>query len=834
MDLLEQLNPVQREAVTHPDGPLLIFAGAGSGKTRVLTHRVAWLIRERGVHPAHILAVTFTNKAAKEMKTRIASLVGSLEESIWIGTFHALAARMLRMHGEHIGLDPGFVIYDDKDQETVVKECYRELDIDEKKYAIRATLNAISRAKERLIEPREYGRTAMDSFERVVANVYPAYNHKLRLNNALDFDDLIGCAVKLLREAPSVREEIQHRFRQVLVDEFQDINHAQYAWMRLVAGKHGNVTVVGDDDQSIYSWRGADVGFILAFERDYPDARVVKLEQNYRSTQKILSAAHGVVSRNRMRVDKKLWTDGPEGKEVTVYSAYDEYDEARYVCQMIAAGCMGKGRSYRDHAVLYRMNSQSRALEDELRRMGIPYRVVGGLRFYDRKEVKDLIAYLRLVANPADSISLRRVINAPPRGIGATTMARLGDYAMSEGISLFEAMRRAGRAQGIQPAIRKRVADFVLLIDGLRELAATATVLDTLKAIIARTGFEQTLQGETVIETDSRKANVQELLKVAEEFVGGGHGSALSAFLEEMALVSDVDNLREDEDGVALMTLHAAKGLEFPVIFMVGLEEGIFPHSRSMGDDAALEEERRLCYVGITRAMQELYLLHACRRASWGTPQYNPPSRFLKDLPPSAIARDAESARFGQAGTTVSLPPPPSPRVADRHDWEWDSPSASTQPGTPLDAEAILARYRPAEPAFRPGDKVQHATFGTGVVLSVEGEGDTAEVRVHFAGKGMKRLALAYAQLSKLGSGVGEPGGEDPAPEESAAVDAPEATEVVLFARGDRVVHRRFGTGTVVSVHGEGPTAEVTVQFGHAGTRRLDPVISGLERVRPA
>lgn len=834
MDLLEQLNPVQREAVMHPDGPLLIFAGAGSGKTRVLTHRVAWLIRERGVHPAHILAVTFTNKAAKEMKSRIANLVGSLEESIWIGTFHALAARMLRMYGEHIGLDPGFVIYDDKDQETVVKECYRELDIDEKKYAIRATLNAISRAKERLTGPREYSRTAVDSFGRVVADVYPAYNRKLRVNNALDFDDLIGCAVKLLRDAPSVCEEIQRRFRHLLVDEFQDINHAQYAWMRLVAGKHGNVTVVGDDDQSIYSWRGADVGFILAFERDYPNARVVKLEQNYRSTQKILSAAHGVVSRNRTRVEKKLWTDGPVGKEVTLYSAYDEYDEARYVSTVIATGCVGKGRSYRDHAVLYRMNSQSRALEDDLRQMGIPYRVVGGLRFYDRKEVKDLIAYLRLVANPADSVSLRRVINAPPRGIGAMTLARLGDYASIEEIPLFEAMRQARRIREIQPAIRKRIADFVLLIDGLRELAATATVRDTLKAIIARTGFEQTLQGETLIETDSRKANVQELLRVAEEYVGGGPGSALASFLEEMALVSDIDNLREDEDGVALMTLHAAKGLEFPVIFMVGMEEGIFPHSRSMGNDAALEEERRLCYVGITRAMQELYLLHACRRASWGTPQCNPPSRFLNDLPPSAIARDGESARFGQAGTTVSSPKPASPRATDPSDWEWDSPSVSTQPGTPLDAEAILARHRPAEPAFRPGDKVQHATFGMGVILSVEGEGASAEVKVHFSGKGMKRLALAYAQLTKLEREPEESLAEDAAREDRRVIDAPEATEVILFARGDRVVHRRFGTGTVVSVHGEGPTAEVTVQFGHAGTRRLDPVISGLERVRRA
>ncbi|NLC55811.1 MAG: UvrD-helicase domain-containing protein [Armatimonadetes bacterium] len=808
-DLLAQLNAVQREAVTHPGGPLLIFAGAGSGKTRVLTYRVAYLIREQGVYPSQILAVTFTNKAANEMKARIVDLVGPLQESMWIGTFHALSARLLRIHGHHIGLDRDFVIYDEQDQETVVKECLREKGIDDKRWTPRSILGAISRAKEKLIGPDEFAADAQGAHDRVVATIYPLYTTKLRANHALDFDDLIAFAVQLLRDCPEVRQELRHRFRHILVDEFQDINQSQYTWTRLLAGSDGNIVVVGDDDQSIYSWRGADVRFILAFEKDHPNTRVVKLEQNYRSSANILRAAHEVVRRNSSRAPKQLWTERPSGPPIVIRRLEDEKEEAAYVAMQVAAGIATGTRHYRDYAVLYRTNSQSRPFEDEFRRTGIPYRVVGGLRFYEHKEVKDLLAYLRILVNPADSVSLRRILNVPPRGIGTATLARLNDLAAARGIPLIAAMRQAADIAEITPAIRRRVASFVATLDALREAADVLPVDELLRQVVTQTGFEASLEGKTPTETLMRRANVQELGSIASDFTHRATNKTLAAFLEEMALASDVDALREDEEGVVLMTLHAAKGLEFPVVFLAGMEEGLFPHSRSQGDNASLEEERRLCYVGITRAQDEVYLLHAGRRTTWGSMQYNPPSRFLRELPPATLDERADVT-------------PVSPR---RVAAQWDGGAARGNASQPevrrqaaaaddaaVDVSAILARHRPAEPAFTRGEKVRHALFGEGVVLALHGSGADTEATVHFAGHGTKRLHLQFAPLEAV------------APEEPA-----EATVPVL-ARGDRVTHARFGEGVVVTVHGEGPGAEVSVRFADAGTRRLDPATARLRK----
>ncbi|MDH7571112.1 MAG: UvrD-helicase domain-containing protein, partial [Armatimonadota bacterium] len=552
MEILDALNAAQREAVVHPGGPLLIFAGAGTGKTRVLTHRVAYLIRACGVEPRRILAVTFTNKAAREMKERIVRLVGPTASGIWMGTFHALCARLLRIHGYHIGLDSNFAIYDEQDQQQVLKECLRALNVDEKQNAPYAILREISRAKERLVPPEEYARAASGGFENTVAKVYPLYVARLRHNHALDFDDLIAFAVQLLHEVPEVREQVQERFHHVLVDEFQDVNYSQYVWTRLIAKKHQNLTVVGDDDQSIYAWRGADVRLILSFESDFPGAKVVKLEQNYRSTPSILDAAYSVVSRNKNRAEKRLWTNRADRGKVQLFQALNEYEEARYVALKVATDYAARTRRYSDFAVLYRMNAQSRPFEDELRRNGIPYRVVGGLRFYDRKEIKDLIAYLRLLANPADGVSLRRVLGIVPRGIGASTLARLEAYGGARGLSLFDAMHQATGVPGIAPAILRKIKEFLGVVEELRALVDRVSVAELLQAIIQRTRFEESLEDGSSVETLSRKANVEELVNVAREFGPLDQEHTLSAFLEQLALVSDVDRLKEDEDGVVL------------------------------------------------------------------------------------------------------------------------------------------------------------------------------------------------------------------------------------------------------------------------------------------
>jgi len=648
--ILAGLNPNQCEAVTAGDGPLLILAGAGSGKTRVLTHRIAWLIGERQVNPWNILAVTFTNKAAGEMKERVFRLVGEPARDIWIGTFHAICARILRQDGEKIGIPRDFVVYDDADQISLVKDCMAQLNLDEKQYQPRAVLSLISRAKEELVDVRNFQQTYSGHFEEIVFRVYRLYQQQLRASSALDFDDLIMATVRLLEESESAREFYRGKFRHILVDEYQDINFSQYSFIKLLAKEHRNLTVVGDDDQSIYAWRGADIRLILAFEKDYPEARVIKLEQNYRSTKKILDAAYHIVKNNRSRKDKRLWTENEDGQPIRLFEASDEHDEAVFVFNCINDAIRRRVRKLSDFAVLYRTNAQSRVLEDVLLNFGIPYKIVGGVRFYERREVKDIIAYLRLVQNPNDSVSLKRVINVPARGIGPTSWNRLVEFATGHGIPIMEAMQNVRSIAGITPKIGAAITEFALLIDGLRKDAAEMSVSQIVQAVIDRTRYLKALEQERSLEAQSRIENIKELLSVTAEFEGQSEDPSLAAFLEQVSLVSDVDSLDESADAVTLMTLHSAKGLEFPVVFMVGMEEGVFPHSRSLWEESELEEERRLAYVGVTRAREELYLTYALRRSLFGQVQRNSVSRFVREIPRRLFA-EMPSARGSTSQT---------------------------------------------------------------------------------------------------------------------------------------------------------------------------------------
>lgn len=741
--LLERLNPVQREAVLHGDGPLLLFAGAGSGKTRVLTHRVAYLISARDVSPRHILAVTFTNKAAQEMNERINRLVGeNVAKHLWVGTFHALCARLLREFGEKIGLERDFVVYDDSDQMTLMRECLRQLNIDEKKFAPRAILSRISHAKEKLVTPEQWSQHFGGFFDDVCGRVYPVYRDKLRQNNALDFDDLLTEAVRLLHERADVLERLQNRFRYLLVDEYQDVNHVQYTLLKLIADRHRNICVVGDDDQSVYGWRGANVELILKFELDYPDAKVLKLEQNYRSTQIILEAAYGVVRNNRGRKDKKLWTENDTGVPLMKYEAENEQEEAVWVAQRIRDEVKRGGRKWSDFAILYRTNAQSRMLEETLRNWYTPYKIVGGVRFYERKEIKDILSYLRVVANPADSVSLRRILNVPARGIGATTLAALEEETLLSGRSYWDVLQDIGQLSTIQSRTRARLAEFATLIATLRGERDTLTVTELTQKVLDRTGYRQALEEENSIEAQSRLENIGELINVTTQFERETETPTLSAFLEQVSLVSDIDSLDANVEAVTMMTLHAAKGLEFAVVFLAGMEEGIFPHVRSMESDKELEEERRLCYVGITRAKEELYLTCANRRTTFGNVSFNPPSRFLREIP-GELFHDSK-ARGGRGPVVSSFDPDEdeqtrrSPKPAARKLW-------TEGPISPRDGQlAAMAS------GYKVGQKVKHATFGVGVVLKVTGEGDNTQLEVAFPNVGPKKLLLAYAKLDKV------------------------------------------------------------------------------------
>ena len=745
-ELLAGLNPDQAEAVSHGDGPLLVVAGAGSGKTRVLTHRIAHLIGDRGVSPFEILAITFTNKAAEEMKHRVAALVGPVAARMWVSTFHAACVRILRRDGSRLGYPSSFTIYDQADAVRLTGYVLRDLNVDTKRFAPRAVHATISAAKNDLVDPAAYAAGARGIFERRIADVYTEYQSRLVKAGAMDFDDLLGQAVRLLATQPDVLEHYRTRFKHVLVDEYQDTNRAQNELVTLLAGTHRNVCVVGDSDQSIYRFRGADVRNILDFERAFPDATVVVLDQNYRSTQTILDAANAVIANNVGRTPKALWTASGGGDRIVRYRADDEHDESGWISREMARLHDGGSHRWGDIAVFYRTNAQSRVLEETLVRSGVPYRVIGGTRFYDRREVKDALAYVRSAVNPTDEVSVKRVLNLPKRGIGDTTVGRLDAWAGAHGASFTEALRAAEEAGVKGPALRG-IREFLALLDDL-----TAKVEDgpavLIEAAIASSGYLAELEAEHTVESQGRIENLAELVGVAREV------NDVDAFLESVSLVADVDSLDPDESSVTLMTLHSAKGLEFPVVFLIGMEDGVFPHLRSLGEPDELEEERRLAYVGITRARERLYLTSAWSRNLFGSTQYNPPSRFLDEIP-SQLVSEVEGDARGQAGSGWRS-------IAD--DRERDR---RRRAGGDTDGRIFGARSRIVESAIRGGptpppttgaealglrvgDDVRHGTFGEGVITDLVGQGDKAEAVVQFREKGEKRLLLSWSPLEKL------------------------------------------------------------------------------------
>ncbi len=722
--LLASLNPIQREAVQQTEGPVLIVAGAGSGKTRALTHRIAYLIRERGVSPYAILAITFTNKAAREMAERVEALLGQrVASGMWISTFHSACARILRREHEHLGLPSAFTIYDEGDTERLIAAVLRDLDLDAKRFPPRAMAAAIGRAKDHVLSAEEYAAAAGNVYERTVAQVYAAYEERKRAAGALDFDDLIMQTVRLFREHPEVLEHYQERFRYILIDEYQDTNRAQYQLVNLLAARYRNLCVVGDADQGVYSWRGATIQNLLDFERDYPDAAVFLMEQNYRSTRAILDVANALIHHNLQRKPKSLWTEGPRGEPPVRFRAEDEHEEALFVAEETQRLVEEEGYRYADVAVFYRTNAQSRVLEDVFMRAGIPYRVVGGVRFYQRREIKDVLAYLRLLVNPQDVISARRIVNTPKRGIGEQTVAALEGFAALEQIPFLEAARRVEEIPGLQPRARGAVAGFVGVMDRLAEaLASGAGPAAMVEAAATESGYLLELEAERTVEAEGRIENIRELIGVAAEHEARFPEAGLVEFLESVSLISEQDELEEESGSVTLMTLHVAKGLEFPVVFIIGLEDGVFPHYRSMGSQAELEEERRLAYVGITRAKERLYLCHAWSRSLFGTTSYNPPSRFLGEIP-------AELLRSVEGETEARV-------IGGRADGEGSFRGAAGGARRPIEIAA--------------GDTVHHERWGEGVVLTVSGAGAEAEATVRFAEAGEKRLLLAYAPLRRV------------------------------------------------------------------------------------
>ena len=646
---LNDLNETQRAAVEHVDGPLLIIAGAGSGKTRVLTYRMAYLL-ERGVSPSAILAVTFTNKAAAEMRERISQLIGPRADHVWMGTFHSMCVRILRRYADRLGFPNQFLIFDTADQLAAVRAVLKELDLDPKRNDPRSLLSSISAAKNNLLGPGEYAETASDFWERTVARVYEKYQEKLRENGAFDFDDLLLATVRLFRQEEDVLQYYRDRFQYLMVDEYQDTNKVQYVLVNMLAEKHRNLCVVGDADQSIYRFRGADIRNILDFERDYPDATTIKLEQNYRSTKRIIEAANAVIANNFDRPAKNLWTDNPEGSPLYFYQATDERGESGFVADQIRQGIREEGREYADFTVLYRTHAQSRTFEEEFIRRGIPYRIVSGVRFYERKEIKDLLAYLRVIYNPLDEFSLRRIINVPRRGIGDVTVGKLDEFAAVNGMSLFEALTDSQALAELSTTASNRVQEFASLIEDLRAVAGDVSLTALADRVLEHSGYMSELRAERTIEAEARIENLREFLSVTRQFEQE-QGGGLGEFLEHVALVSDVDAYDADANSVTMMTLHAAKGLEFPVVFLVGMEDGVFPHSRALAEVSELEEERRLCYVGMTRAMEKLYLTCARQRMLYGQPVAGSVSLFINEIPSELIEDVSDTVHAGSVRT---------------------------------------------------------------------------------------------------------------------------------------------------------------------------------------
>lgn len=746
------LNDMQSAAVQYTDGPLLLLAGAGSGKTRVLTHRVAYLIEEKGVAPYNILAITFTNKAAGEMRERVDRIVSFGAESVWVSTFHSLCVRILRRHIDNLDYQTNFTIYDSDDQKAVVKECLKKLNMDSKQYPERGIMAEISRAKERFISPAEFDREASGNYRKMqIARVYNEYQAKLKQSNALDFDDLLYKTVELFQFHPEILKNYQDRFRYIMVDEYQDTNHIQFLLIKQLAAKHRNLCVVGDDDQSIYKFRGANIYNILNFEEEYPEARVIKLEQNYRSTKNILKAANGVISHNEGRKDKALWTELPEGDKVT-FSLFDtEYQEAESVVREIAKMHKNEGKTYNYFAILYRTNAQSRIFEEKLLMQNIPYKIIGGQNFYGRREVKDLICYLKVVDNGRDDMAVRRIINVPKRGIGAASLDKIQAYADTYEMGLLDAMFEASNVPGLNRAAAK-VEGFTNLILDFRDLLETGIRLSELyDAILERTGYQDELVAEHTEESEARLENLAELKNKIVQYEQEAEHPTLSELLEEIALVADVDSLEESEDKVLLMTLHSAKGLEFPCVFLGGMEDRLFPSGMALNSDDpdAVEEERRLCYVGITRAKEKLYLSAARQRMMHGTANFNPISRFVKEIPEDVIEKNGEGA-FAMRRQMESL-------QQAKRDLASRGATVSSKPysyqknavtGTPAFGKEF--RVERMEIDYGVGDTVEHVKFGTGVVTALVSGGKDYEVTVDFEKVGVKRMFASFAKLKKV------------------------------------------------------------------------------------
>ena len=770
-ELIEGLNNKQKEAVLQTEGPCLVIAGAGSGKTKVLTHKIAYLIAEKNIAPWNILAITFTNKAANEMKERVEKLVGDTAKDIWMGTFHSVCVRILRKYIDRIGFDHSFLIFDTSDQRTLIKECLKTLNVDDKMFTDRAVLSEISNAKNEMLEPIQYSvKYSADFRKSKIAEVYTLYQKRLKENNAIDFDDIINYTIKILTENADALEYYTEKFKYVLVDEYQDTNKAQFTLVTILASKYGNITVVGDNDQGIYSFRGADISNILNFEKDFPGTTIIKLEQNYRCTSNILKAANAVIKNNENKYDKKLWTENDEGELPSIYQGDDEYDEARYVVEQINHLKTEEYFKPEDFSILYRTNAQSRVLETILSRENIPYKVIGGLKFYERKEIKDAISYLRLIANPSDNISLRRIINEPKRGIGKTSLDKIQEISETTGISMYEIIKNAEKYELNRVFANSR--EFVELIEELRSKKEEMSVSELLAEVLKKSGYTKALELENTVEAQSRIENLEELMTVAIEFEEEEiTEDPLNEFLEGLSLSSDVDNLEETENSVKLMTLHSAKGLEFPAVFLVGMEEGIFPSYRSIGEPKELEEERRLFYVGITRAKQYLYLTCAKHRTIFGSTSYNAMSRFVKEIPKDLLEgydeiesgkqNDFEDSNYGWSyGTNFAG----KVKTFKFEEMGKNYAAASTVFTTKeknventsafsfRTAESFLNSLNKAKKEvditqYKEGMRIYHKKFGEGTINKIELEGEDAKVDINFDKVGHKRLMAKYAGL---------------------------------------------------------------------------------------
>ena len=786
MSIYDTLNPMQKEAVLHTEGPLLILAGAGSGKTRVLTHRIAYLIEEKEVNPWNILAITFTNKAAGEMRERVDSLVGFGAESIWVSTFHSTCVRILRRYIEHLGYTTSFSIYDSDDQKTLMKQVFKTLDIDTKQYKERSVLGIISSAKDKLISPEEFLLNAGQDFrQKKVGEIYREYQSQLKKNNALDFDDLIVKTVELFQNDSQILDYYQERFRYIMVDEYQDTNTAQFKLISLLASKYGNLCVVGDDDQSIYRFRGADIENILSFEQTFPGARVIKLEQNYRSTQNILDAANGVIRHNRGRKEKSLWTANGTGDEILFKQFDDARDEADYIARQIRDSEF----SYQDQAVLYRTNAQSRLLEERCIFYNVPYRLVGGVNFYQRKEIKDILAYLKTVANGVDDLSVLRIINVPKRGIGATSMGRVTMFASEHGMSLYSALREARMVPGLGKAVEK-IGRFISQMECFRAMAQSEeySIQDLIEAILEETGYEEELKAEGEIEAETRMENIQELINKAAAYEEDSQHPSLDEFLEQVALVADIDNVDSSEDRVTLMTLHSAKGLEFPKVYLAGMEDGLFPGMMAVSSDdpTDMEEERRLCYVGITRAKKELVITAARKRMTHGETRYCKPSRFVEEIPAELLKEERLEPVLGSARGADSFGGASGRFGAGEEGLPWNQPGSGTV-----------------------------STFGKGYNAYASKTTGFGTANAGFKG-------------GKGGLGSGQSFGTNPGFGKSFTVQKAASLD---YKEGDRVHHDRFGDGTVKEIVDGARDYEVTVEFDTGGQRKMMACFAKLKKI---